>query len=137
MNVGNQSTLNDLKEMQVVLDQVEQFQRDDVLSEKPLIGAGGDSHDFNQIMESGFYTVHRANGEFGSPEVLNRPQNANGYGLLLCFKGVYNEVMHKFITQSGEEFTRLHLNGVGWDEWKESLSNSNTIVDANGFIKTA
>lgn len=138
MIFGNQSTLNDLNALQqffqseiedakqVNLDNISQIESGyistgSMLQDRPI----GVYHFNSDVVDSGLFDISSNTSSFtnGCGLYLKNTANAN-YGIL------------QFVNWAGDAFVGTKREGVVEGVYKY-LTTKNTIVDSNGFIKTA
>ncbi len=145
MDIGNQSTLNDLEELKSLIDKIgaENFQKvqDEIekLTAVSISDAGwgalaGINHPtrnpYDFSVPSGVYKM--------SPNP-DMPNDKNGWIFEIHYYG--SEVLLKAQSSQGGHcgsyYQWIYGSQTVYSGWIEHLTTHNTIVDANGFIKTA
>lgn len=133
MNVGSQSTLNDLKLIKALQDALEaQLEQIEIskLSAETIYLFGLES-DLNKANESGFYFVDRKN----EPTMINHPPAANTAVMLSVAGNGGRIAQTAYDYGTNRVFGRRKQDDI-WKDWFQYLTTGNTIVDADGFIKT-
>lgn len=150
MNLGKQSTLNDLKALGALIDQqvsqvnslaaeVQNFSDVNELNTFMRVRAPIITDDFFLDREIGIYKVQ--NGST-TPNPNRPPETTWGpnqlYGSLVVYRSEISgerRMVIDFLSDSGNRYT-AHSNNGGWSAWSEiPVIGETAIVDADGFIK--
>ncbi|KZM43084.1 hypothetical protein OA92_10005 [Marinomonas sp. SBI22] len=138
MKVGKQSVKNDLEALDQKIDQkFEEAKQVNVEIVSNLANGSVSSGELMDQRPDGIYQLIGTGGgsiENATQIGMEGTNETNGVGMFMSGSATSSAVM-LFISWSGKTYAVSKRNGVNYPS--ELLSTKNTIVDANGFIKTA